>query len=233
MKALTKTERVALLTELDEFNTRLAAKRREIDDMVSQKTEIARDVVLGKAGAKAQHLKLNDSIREAESEIEALLVAVQQSQQRWDDDAPARSAEANAARKAEAGAAALKVLEAAQRADTALREFVGAIGDRAKAAGALTQFIDLTDQRTVQQVGMILDRALAGAGIREFDPRFQMQPGAPESFAEDDAQALGAVLPADHPAVVANRRRQDARNAEHLQRTAAPPLEGAIVARRG
>jgi hypothetical protein len=233
MKALTKTEREALLAEIDAFNTRLVAKQREIDGMTAQKTEISRDVAVGKAGAKALHLELNDAIRESEAEIEALHVAIRQSQQVWDEDAPARDAEAAAERKAGAAEIAVKVIEASERADKALRDFVAAIADRAGAANAFNPFIDLTDQRSVQQVSAILDHALAGAGIRQFDTRYQLQPNGPNSFAEDDARALAAILPPDLPAVTTNRLRQEAINAEHRRQAAPPRLEGEIISRRG
>ncbi|MGO4668777.1 hypothetical protein [Bosea sp. 2RAB26] len=217
MKALTKTEREALLTELDEFNTRLVAKRRERDEITGKKAAIARDVVTGKAGAKTAALELDDTERDLAIEIGALETAIADSQQHWDDDAPHRDREHKEARRQTARERALEVLKASDEADEALRAFVAALEKRHAAADAFRTFIDLTDNRSVQQVSGIVGTALAAAGIRKFDTTFQLIPGGCGSIAEHDAQTLGAVLPDNHPAVRSNRKRQEAAHAEYLR----------------
>lgn len=231
MTALTKTERDSLLTELDEFNTRLVEKQRDREVVASKKAAMARDVVTGKAGAKAAALKLDDTDRELVIEIAALETAIAGSQQRWDDDAPHRERELKEMRRADAQSRALKVLEASEEADAALRAFVAALKKRHEAADGMRSFIDLTDQRSIPHVNAVMSTALAAAGIREFDISFQARPDGCNSVAEHDAQALGAVLPMDHPAMIANRKRQEAIHAEYLRQNESA-LSGSSVASR-
>lgn len=112
MTALTKTERDDLLTEIDEFNTRLVHKQRDREAIDAEKNANARDVVTGKSGAKSAALKLDDTKRELDIEIAALETAIAESQKRWKDDEPHRDREMKERRRADAQSRALKVLEA-------------------------------------------------------------------------------------------------------------------------
>lgn len=231
MTALTKTERDDLLTEIDEFNTRLVHKQRDREAIDAEKNANARDVVTGKSGAKSAALKLDDTKRELDIEIAALETAIAESQKRWKDDEPHRDREMKERRRADAQSRALKVLEASGEADAALRAFVAALKKRHEAAENMRSFIDLTDQRSIPHANAVMSTALAAAGIRDFDTTYQLSPGGCNSVAEHDAQALGGVLPVDHPAVVANRKRQEAIHAEYLRQNASA-LGGQIVTRR-
>lgn len=212
---LTAAERRELPDQIGTLSERAAAKASEIERAERQIEELSDDVTAGKAGAKASALKLTAFVSEAAIERNAILNSMAKLEERWKGDAPFREALAVQKRREEARSRALKVLEASDEADAALRAFVAALKKRHDAAEGMRNFIDLTDQRTIPQVNAVMSTALAAAGIREFDSTFQASPAGCNSVAEHDAQVLGAVLPHDHPAVVSNRKRQDAMHAEY------------------
>lgn len=214
MTALTKTERDSLLTELDEFNTRLVEKQRDREVLASKKAAMARDVVTGQAGAKAAALKLEDTDRELVIEIAALETAISDSQQRWDDDAPARAAEYAAARKASAAAIALEILDNDRDIDKALRTAASGFLKRAELVTALAEFGEVVGS-SPQDAGHIIKNILGNAGLDKIGHDFQRSGELPHTLAEYDAESLRAVLPEDDADVRRMTKFREEKHAEY------------------
>lgn len=230
MKALSKTERDSLLSELDEFNTRLADKRRQRDGIASLKAGIARDVVTGKTGAKAAVLKLDDSDRELVIEIAALETAIADSQKRWEDDAPARAAEHVAARKAAAAEIAVKLIANSREIDEHLQAAAGGFLKRGELVKALGEFGEVVGSAP-QDPGHIIMGILGNAGLDKISSQFQRSGEPPHTLAEHDAESLRAVLPADDADVRRMTRFRQEKHAEYQRRNSST-IAGDIVPRR-
>lgn len=230
MKALSKTERDSLRSELDEFNTRLVTKQRERDEITGKKAAIARDVVTGKTGAKAAALKLDDTERELGIEISALETAIAESQTRWEDDAPARAAEHVAARKAAAGNIAVAILENDRAIDRDLRSAAAGFLKRAELAKALGEFGEVAGSAP-QAPGHIIMGILGNAGLDKISSQFQRSGEPPHTLAEHDAESMRAVLPADDADVSRMTRFRQEKHAEY-QRQNSSTIVGDIVPRR-
>ncbi|QEL21698.1 hypothetical protein FQV39_03210 [Bosea sp. F3-2] len=99
MKALTKTEREGLLAKIDGLSQRIVDLERD-ERTHREKVELLdEDVANGKAGAKAEAIRLDEKARAVRLEIEACQRAKAAAQQRCKDDQPFRDAEIAAEQK--------------------------------------------------------------------------------------------------------------------------------------
>ena len=220
---LTAAERRELPDQIGSLSERAAAIAREIETAERAIEDLSDDVTAGKAGAKASVLKLTALVSEAAIERNAILNSMAKLQARWDGDAPARAREAAAARKAKATEIALRIVTPSAKVDELLAEAVSVcLAERHAAIAELQEFRDLVD-RMPPEVPAVMPTVLAAAGMTKLAPfNYQLSPNGPNHLAEHDASALAALLPADHPAMVSNRARQDALHAEYRRQQGQP-----------
>ena len=129
MKAMTKIEREELLAKIDGLNQRIVDLERD-ERMLREKIEqLDEDVANGKAGAKAEAIRLDEKARAAHLEIEACQRAASTAQRRWEDDEPFRDAEREAARKTQREEACRFIYASAHECDEIARSLMSALSD--------------------------------------------------------------------------------------------------------
>ncbi len=184
MKALTETERADLLAKIDGLNQRVVDLEREERGHRASIHSLDEDVANGKAGAKAEAIKLDEKARAARLEIEACERASEAAQRRYKEDEPFRDAERAAERKKLCLAAIEVSLGKARAVDEAARSFVKAVLDHQESLNKPIEYgVDpAATMRLAPQ--WWFDHALVAAGASRFRPDLQRSPNGPNTVEE-------------------------------------------------
>lgn len=202
--AMTEAERQKNRSLAADYGEQREANKRRLEAIAAERKAPARDALVGDAEAEATIERVDREADEIARRNVTLTDAISDLDAEWEDDAPARQAEAKARRQAAALVDAEALLADSAEADMHLQKAAEALIRRDSKVAALNQYSDL-GLPAMHRLDAIIFPALGAAGMAKLDHRFAVRPEETNSIVDRDAEQLRVLLPHDHAALAGYR----------------------------